>query len=354
MALTGSDLQTAGYLAIDYYLKNPPRDSINTKHPLLDFLRKKKKAFPGGKEYAICQVRMSDSSNYQNYSGDDQVTYNKKDTVRQASYPWYANHDGFGLSEDDLFANGITLVDDRGGKAGPRENAKSEIVQLTNIVTEHTETLRLGYINQWDTEFHLSGSQSAKAVPGLDFLVSTTPTTGVVGGLDRSVNSWWQNLATTGINTGTQGTLINDMEIMWRNLTRYGSHTPDFILAGDAFIDAMRADAKGDLTRYVSVDQKGGYNMDAGVTGLSFHGVPVVWDPMATALDSTYAPTIPWSKRCYMLNSDSFYHWVADGHDMTVRNPPRVYDRYVTYWGIESKYALGLSQSNCNGVLSIA
>ena len=56
-------------------------------------------------------------------------------------------------------------------------------------------------VENFDIMLHRSGSASTTDIPGLDNLVSLTPTVGTVGGIDTSVaaNAFWRNRATTGL-----------------------------------------------------------------------------------------------------------------------------------------------------------
>jgi len=44
---------------------------------------------------------------------------------------------------------------------------------------------------------------SSKDLGGLQFLISTTPTTGTVGGINRATFSFWRNQQTSGAKTTT-------------------------------------------------------------------------------------------------------------------------------------------------------
>jgi hypothetical protein len=359
MPFTTEQLAYAGNAAINFYLRNEPIDQININRPLIKKLMDGKKPYVGGLQYVVEQLRYANDSNFQSYFGDTQVTYNRKRTLQQAKYTWGSFHDGFGLNEDELAQNGIVMTDDK--SSVPTE---AEKVQLTNLLQENSETLKLGFQENFDYMLHLDGTQSATNIPGLDLLISTTPTApAVIGGLDQSVYPWWQNNAITGISTGTAGNLVDQMEVLWRNCTRYGGFAPDFLLAGEAFIDAYRKDAKQTVNRTIfykgnkaesskfdpSIDDEIGQ----GRTGLYFKNVEIIWDPVMTVLDQLYAPSIPWVKRCYFINSRFLKLRPIQGHWMINRTPPRVYDRYVHYFALTAKAALTTGKRNAHGVCSI-
>lgn len=356
MPFTTEQFAYAANSTIDFFLRNDPIDQVNIARPLIKKLMEGKKPYVGGLQFVVENLRYSNDSNFQSYFGDQQVTYNRKRTLKQAKFTWGSFHDGFGLNEDELTQNGITVTDDKNSVA-----TDAEKVQLVNLLQENTETLKLGFQENFDYMLHRDGTQSATNIPGLDLLVSTTPTVPmVVGGLDQSVYPWWQNNAITGISTGTAGNLTQQLEVLWRNCTRYGGYTPDYILVGEAFLDAYRKDAKDTINRTVFMNNNADpTKLDTAVgegvrTGLYFKNIELIWDPVMTVLDQLDSPTIPWSKRCYFLNSRFLKLRPIQGHWMVNRTPPRVYDRYVHYFALTAKAALTTGKRNAHGVASIA
>jgi hypothetical protein len=357
MPFTSEQLNYAGTAAINYFLKNDPVDQVNINRPLIKKLMEGKKPYGGALQYVVEQLRYSNDSNFQSYFGDTQVTYNRKRTLQQAKWTWGSFHDGFGLNEDELAQNGIVMTDDKSSTPSDAEK-----VQLTNLLEENSQTLKLGFQENFDYMLHRDGTKSATDIPGLDLLVSTTPVVSqTVGGLDQSIYTWWQNTAITGISTGTAGNLTQQMEIAWRAATRYGGFAPDYILCGEAFLDAYRADAKATINRTVFMKDGDAEptKLDTSVgegtrTGLYFKNVELIWDPVFTVLDALDSPTITWSKRCYFLNTRFLKLRPIQGHWMVNRTPPRVYDRYVHYFALTAKAALTTGKRNSHAVVSIA
>lgn len=347
--------QGANYVLMSY-AKNDPIDQFTPDMPFSKWLIDHKQETIFGNGIYNEKVRISNSSNYQNYSYDDPVTYNVKDTVRLASFQYFEAHDGFTMNETDLANKGIVMTDNKNAVM-----TQFEEQQIVDQLKENYATLKTGFRENWDTELHLSGAQNAKAVPGLDLLISTTPTTGVIGGLDSSVYTFWQNRINLSINTGTAGTLTQAMEKTWRDCLTIGKKKPNFILCGSKFLDAYRNDAPLNVQRQITLNSsadkngvKGGMSVDNGSSTVYFKGIELVWDPMFDILQALYAPTIPWDKRCYFLNSDSLIMRPFKGRWMINRKPPRAYDRYTHYFGLTAAYGLTLKQRNNQAVLSIA
>lgn len=356
MPITAQGLADAANYVLMNYADNDPIDQFTAAQPFVEWLMRNKKPTMFTSGIFNEKVRITDSSNYQNYSFDDQVTYNTKDTVRLAPFQHYEAHDGFGMNETDLANKGIVITDD---KNAVTTKAEKEII--VDQLEENYETLKLGFQRNFDLEMHRDGTQSTKAAPGLDALISTTPAVGVVGGLDPAVFTFWQNRTNLNISTAVAGTLVQAMEKTWRDCMVIGGKRPDLIVCGSKFFDAYRNDAPLTVNRQLQLagrdaSPKGGFEVDNGARedGVFFKGVPLVWDPTFDTLQSLLNPTINWDKRCYFLNSKSLRLRPYKGRWMIKRNPPRIYDRYVHYFGQTCDYGLTVNQRNNQAVLSIA
>lgn len=363
MPFTADQLTYASRAAIDYYNKNEPIDQINVARPLIKMLMEGKKEYAGGLQYVVDQLRFSNDSNFQSYFGDGQVTYNRKRTLQQAKYQWGSFHDGFGLNEDELAQNGIIMTDDRNSVPSDAEK-----VQLTNLLKENQETLRLGFQENFDIMLHRDGTQDDEDIPGISHLIAIDPATGVVGGLSAVDNTWWRNYADVNIAWPTVS-LTDAMEDAWRACIRVGGSPPDFILAGSDFIDAYRTECKtgggiagAGIQRVVEVGgsngNRSGTTLDNSIgsgiyTGLYFKGVEIMWDPVMSTLDALDSPTEAWEKRCYFINRRYLKLQPIKGHWLVNRKPPRVYDRYVHYFALTAKAALTTGKRNAHAVLSI-
>lgn len=348
MPFTTEEISAAGKVSLDFYLKNKPIDQVALERVWLRKLMQNKKPVPGGKQYITAQVRYQYQNNGQWFYGNQQVTYNNRESVEQAQFEWRSMHDGYAISEDRLAQNGIIVTD------GPGRNAdKSEALQLTNLLDEQNEILRLGAEEFFDEQLHLDGTQDSDAPPGLDALVSLTPNVGTVGGLNAATKTWWRNHAATGLTTTTTtGDILDKMEVAWRACVRNGG-APNCIIAGSDFIDGYRNFM---LKTHGTLNHSGGQeiSIEGGTKMLAFHGVPVIWSPKFSDLDTAYSPDTAWEKRCYFLNMRHMWLAPLRGQDMVVRTPPRVYDRYVNYFGMTWRGALIMNRRNAHSVLAIS
>jgi hypothetical protein len=352
MPFSAQEIQDAGKIGLDFYLANNPVDQVAVERVLLKALQARKKNAPGAKQFVVEQLRKSYQSNFQWFNGSAIVTYNRRQTIEQANYAWRGCHDGFALDEDRLVQNGIIVTDDK----GPTDASQAEKIQLTNLIEEQSEALRLGFQEQFSYALHLDGTQSTDAIGGLDALVTLTPTAGTVGGIDRSstANAYWRNNVSTGLTTTTgTGTILNNMETTYRNCRRNGGR-PDFMMAGSTYIDGFRNFMLNTFGRLDYGPVNFGKTIDTGTEEMKFHGTDIQWSPEFSELDARYAPATPWEKRMYMLNLATIKLRPIEGHDMISRKPPRAYDRYEYYWAITWKGALTMNRSNANAVLALA
>ncbi|GAB3054132.1 hypothetical protein GCM10027214_16780 [Stenotrophomonas tumulicola] len=354
MPLTAAQMISGANTQLQAFAKDDPIDQFTSDRPLANWLIRNKKDSIFGNGVFNEKIRYTNDSNYQNYSGDDQVTYNRKKTTRLAPYQAYEAFDGFTLNETELANNGIILTDDRNAVM-----TEAEKIQIVNILTENRTTLKDGFQENWDIEVHMDGSTNPKAVPGLDALVSTTPAVGTVGGIDAAATPYWRNWADMGISTATAGNLIQRMETLWRKTIAYGKMgAPDFIPMGSEMYDALQADALKVMGRQITIGPSssgGGVTLDPTTKELRFKNVLVVWDPTFDALDDLVGVIAnPWKKRGYFLNSKTIKLRPVQGRWMISRTPPRVYDRHTHYFGVTAHYGLTMKKRNSNAVFSIA
>lgn len=349
MPISAAELQDRLKVGLDFYLKNkPPIDQVALERPFFKALMSKKKVFTGAAQYVVEQLRTNYGSNGQWFTGATGVTYNNRKTIEQAKYSWFNFHDGLQLEEDRLIANGIKIS---GEKATPTADEK---IALTNLITEQTESLTLGAYERMSRDLHFDGTQATDAIQGLDALLPITANnTGTVGGISRATNTWWRHGLSTSIAAGS---VTKQMEKMWRECIKTSTGRPDLILAGADFIDAYRLENPQGSTRQVVVTNKGGgFDVDNAVNEVFFKGVPIQYAPeFDDNFGGAQSPTIPWSKRCYFINTKHMQLRPIDGSDFTNRTPVRPATQYIAYMAILWRGALTMNMAKAHAVLSIA
>jgi len=352
MALNATEIAKIGKVAITHYGKNKPIDQINVERPLLDALLPKAKDLIGGVDGFTLNVYKGNDANGQYWSGNSKVTYNSRSPNELAKFNWSNFHDGFVLNEDELFRAGIAINDDIGRSTA----TKGEVVQLTNMLESNFMALEEGAKDFHHAALWLDGTQATDARPGIDALVSTTPTVGTIGGIDVSVaaNAYWRNYATTGLGT-TQAALLGALETSKRNIQRVkGRFTHIFV--GADFYDALRNAILASNQTQITYGSGSKLNIDMATDTIKFDGIPLTYIPDFDTNFGLSAPTIPWAKRCYMLNLSAGGVELRRAKDdfMKMRYPGRPIDQYTYHFAMTSKFGLGIGKRNSNAVLAIA
>ena len=354
MPITAADLQDRLKVGLDFYLKNkPPVDQVAIERPFFKAMMSKKKAFTGAAQYVVEQLRTNYGANGQWFVGAATVNYNNRKTVEQAKFPWFNFHDGLQLEEDRLVANGIKVMGESPHKASPTADEK---IAITNLVQEQSEALTLGAYERMSRDMHFDGTQAADAIQGLDSLLPISANnTGISGGLSRVTFAWWRHYVKTGITTTT---IADDMETAWRACIKRGKGRPDLILAGSEFIDAYRKSSLNAATgavRQVIVSGKGGVDVDNSVNELFYKGVPIQYAP---EFDDNFGgaqnPAIPWTRRCYFINTNHLQLRPIDGSDFVNRTPVSPANQYVLYMALLWRGALTMNLPSAHAALSLA
>lgn len=352
MPLNAGEIAKITKTAITAYGKNKPIDQINVERPLLDILVPKAKDLVSGPDGWSINVYKANDGNGQYYSGNGKVTYNTRNPNELAKFNHTNFHDGFVLNEDELFRNGIKVNDDIGKSTA----TKSEVIQLTNMLESQFMALEEGAKDFIHAALWLDGSQYTDAVPGIDALVSTTPSSGTIGGIAAS-NTWWRNIARTGLGT-TLAALSDAMEQTKRDIMRRkGRFT--HIFCGAAFLDAVRNAVIGANQTQFTYGGGSKFSIDFATDTIKFDGIPLTYVPDFDTDFGLSAPAIPWTKRCYFLNLNQAADTgivlrVAKEDFMKMRYPGRPIDQYTYHFAMTAKWGIGMGKRNSNAVLSIA
>jgi len=152
---------------------------------------------------------------------------------------------------------------------------------------------------------------------GLQFLLATSPTTGVIGGIDRSVWKFWQNIAYSSVTNGgaaaTSANIRRYMDAVWVQLVR-GTDKPDLLVADNNYW-LLYNESLQPLQR-ITDDRlaKAGYQsivymgspvvLDGGFQGFSTD--PGQFNPTGAA-PTTGTGGVP-SNTMYFLNSNYIYY----------------------------------------------
>lgn len=150
-----------------------------------------------------------------------------------------------------------------------------------------------------------SDGTNTKTIGGLRFLVSDSPATGTVGGINRATWPFWQNLSFSGVSTGgaavTQSNIQQYMNSLYLQLCGDGEG-PDLIVADNSYYQMYLQSLQAIQRITHDPDDKAGI----GFQSLKFMGADVVFDGGFQGYASDVNPAIGGAPAAhmYMLNTD--------------------------------------------------
>lgn len=236
------------------------RDNLSKNNALLDYLRRRGNMEPiSGGSIILEEILYDDGlSTGGAYSGYDVIDITPRRVVTAAQFPIKQYAEAVSMSGTEML-----------------QNAGRE--RMIDLLQARIRAAEIRLVNQIGADIFGDGTGfGGKAISGLGSFVSTTPTSGVVGGIDRATNTWWRNQefnATTDGGAPLDATNIQDyMNEMAIKLIR-GRNRPDLIVAGnDAYayyLKSMQA-----IQRVTTEDQSAG----AGFPSLKYYGGGIAAD----------------------------------------------------------------------------
>lgn len=260
-------------------------DNITNKIPLLYLLNKmgNKEYEYGGFDYRVPVFKELQS--VQAYTGSTVLSTNEADPVTSAQYVRKQ-------LTVPIFATGTKMLQNTG-------NSPETII---NYLTVLIETAEESMKNGMDVQLFSANTESDLGITGLQNLVSTTPTTGVSGGLDRSVYTFWRNQTASITAFGTDG--LTGFRSLYFNCLRGDEFPTCGIITQSMYINLHRS-----LTSTIQYNQpspKTTYG-DLAFEHIYFQGMPVM-----------FGTNVP-ANSGFFLNLKYMSFMVAAERDFTIR-----------------------------------
>lgn len=251
-------------------------DNISNNNALLAVLNANGNVNPAtGGNVIIEELEYAENSTFQFYTGYEILNINPSDVFTAAEYDWKQ-------ASVNVSASGLEVEVQN---TGPEK----VIPLLEKRITNAKRTAS----NNMSTSVYSDGTGSAgKELGGLQLLVADDPTTGTVGGIDRSsaVNAFWRNQTSGDATLTTAANVRTEMQAMWLE-TKRKTDTVDTIVT-DQTLYSLFWDSLTDIQR-ISGDR----TATAGFETLKFVTAEVIYDG-----DSG----IP-ASHMYFLNTDFIY-----------------------------------------------
>lgn len=256
-------------------------DNVSKNNALLGRLKKKGKVktVSGGRTI-VQELEYAENGTFKRYSGYEALNISPSDVFTGAEYNWAQAAVAVSIS-------GLEMLQNSG------ENAIIDLLESRISNAEKTIT------NNIALDCYSDGTaDGGRQIGGLQLLVSKTPTSGTVGGIDSStaVGSFWRNQAFSAANNGgapaTAANIQSYMNRLFVQLVR-GADQPDLIVADNnywrLYLESLQA-----IQRVASSEMA-----EAGFNSLKYMNADVV-------LDGGFGGGAP-ANTMYFLNTDYLY-----------------------------------------------
>lgn len=337
-------------LALLWYVRGAALSQTTQDKPLLAFLRKGMKTYPGGNTLQFQQTvqgaYMSDTAGFiQGFSNDDSLNINTASNTQKVLYTGKEYLSMLVITWTELLNDGISIYDDsRGGRK--EEHSDVALTRITGILENRMDDFGESWSRGSNDVMWKDGSTDAKLPPGVLSILTDTPAVGTTGGLNRATYTWWRHRVNLTLAAeAANSTLIKFFNSELLQLRRYGGK-PNKALCGSAFLDGLREElfAKGYFTQ---TGFQGDKATDLGMGGVHISGMGTF----------DYDPTLDnygLSKRCYVIDSRHLQWHPVEGEDNKVLAPERPYQYLVFLHGLKNTGVLVANQLSCHGVYAIA
>lgn len=305
-------------------------DNITNNNALLMMLkdRGRSKPFGGGREI-MQELRYAQNQTFMFYSGFEFLNVSLNDTMTAARFP-------IKQAAIAVTISGLEGLQNRGEE------------EMMNLIEERVDGAESTFWNQMSAAIYSDGTGwGGKQIGGLALLVSKTPTSGVVGGIDRSTNVWWRNLAINA-TTDAKGVVTSS------NIQKYMNQATIQLKRNSDGINLVVAD-NNYYTAYLEslqsiqrITDGGSSKQGTGFTSLKYYGAGKEVD---IVLDGGRNGQIP-ANTMYFLNTDYIYYRPHSGRNFKVIGGDRTninQDAIVRLYGWAGN--MTISNSSLQGVL---
>lgn len=275
----------------------------------------------------VKELEYAENSAFSYYSGYETLNISPSDVFTAAEYSWKQAAVNVSWS----------------GLEGRVQNAGSEA--NIRLVASRIKNAERTMANQISIGIYSDGTGSAgKQITGLQAQVADTPTTGVVGGIDRANFSFWQNQTVTLTSSDSTTELASDMRTLWTACSR-GNESPDLIVAGATYYNLFW-NSLSDIQRITSTS-----DAVKGWKALSFVNAPVILDGgQATGSANDWGGGLS-ATRMYMLNTNYIYWSVHSQTNMVPMDEKMATNQDATVVPILWAGNLTMSNAGLQGVL---
>lgn len=260
-------------------------DNSLKQNAVLNWLNKKGNVKPVDGGNVIMQELMYNDPNTQNagsYSGYDVIDITPNSPITSAQYDF------------KQYAGAVTI-------SGLEQLQNSGKAQMINLLDGRFAVAEKQLMNQISQGIYSDGTgNSGKDITGLAAAISTAPTSGTYGGINRASWTFWRNVAFSGLTDGGAAVSSANIQSYMNRVilqTIRGTDAPDLIVADNNFyryfLESMQA-----IQRVTDEKDAG-----SGFSSLAYYGSG---KKTSVICDGGIGGAIP-ANRMYFLNSDYMF-----------------------------------------------
>lgn len=198
-------------------------DNVTKRNALLQRLRKKGKVKPvSGGRTIVQELEYAENGTFKRYSGYETLNISPSDVFTGAEF-------NYAQAACAVSISGLEMIQNSG------ENAIIDLLESRIANAERT------LVNNIAIDCYSDGTaDGGRQIGGLQLLVSTSPSTGTVGGIDASatIGTFWRNIAFSGVTNGGAATsaanIQSYMNRVYLQLVRQ-SDAPDLLVADNNY-----------------------------------------------------------------------------------------------------------------------
>ena len=179
-------------------------------------------------------IRMNKRGTIKTFSGGRTIVQ-ELNYANNQTFQWYGGYQTLNIAPSQVFSSAEFPIRQAAvavSISGLEEIQNSGEEAIIDLLESRVMNAEDTFMNGLSNGFYGDGSVT-NSVGGLQLLVSTSPTTGTVGGISRATWTFWQNqtwsAATNGSTILGPGTILSQMDALFLLLVR-GRDKPDLLL----------------------------------------------------------------------------------------------------------------------------
>ena len=221
--------------------------------------------------------RLEKNGNVRSFDGGRTI-WQEVEYALNGTANWYSGYEVLNIAPQSVFSAAEFYIRQAAvavSISGLEELQNAGEEQMINLIAGRVKNAENSLTTLIASMGVYSDGTNAKAMGGLQFLLATSPSTGVVGGIDRGTWQFWRNIAFSSLTNGgaaaSSANIRRYMDSVWVQLIR-GTDKPDIIVADNNYWQFYNESLQP-LQRITDVDMGEG-----GFQSIVYLGCPVVLD----------------------------------------------------------------------------